>query len=242
MKLLFLSLFALLVSLTACCQVERNTIEVIYTKAYKSVMNSSDNPPRLLEDQKFRLFCNPVASRFETIRSTMIGDDNTIRYKVEQFARFLYRDNSHGITYKNRQERRKLYQTEIADNIFLVKEKYNQYKWKLKNDRKKILGYRCYKAVGSYREYNHIFKRVVTINVTAWYAPGVPFSFGPSGYDGLPGLVLEASRGQFHFIATKITFSPKETMVMPPDKGIEVSRKEFNDVIYEIYQKHTRKH
>ena len=81
-----------------------------------------------------------------------------------------------------------------------------------------------------------------TFTVTVWYAPGIVFPFGPAGYDGLPGLVLEASRDSFHFIATRITFSPKETMVMPPNKGIEVSRKEFNKAIYEMHQKYTRKH
>ena len=93
--------------------------------------------------------------------------------------------------------------------------------------------------MGSYREYSHILKRVVTISVTVWYASGIAFPFGPSGYDGLPGLVLEAFGGSFYFIATKITFSLKETMVLPPNKGKKVSRKEFNKAIYKMYNKHT---
>ncbi len=238
MKLLFLSAFALLISLTACSQAK--SIEVIYTRAYKNFKDSSDIAPRLMENHKYRLYCSPTASRFEKIRRTMIGDDNAILYKAEQFSGYLYRDSDYGIHYKNTEEQVKLYQAKFTDSLFLIEENYNQYKWEFKDEKKKILGYQCYKAEGSYQEYSHIFKRVVTISVTVWYAPGIPHPFGPSGYDGLPGLVLEAYRASFYFIASKITFRPEIIAVItPPDKGERVNRKEFHDAIYRIYKNYT---
>ena len=239
MKVTFLSLFALLMSLTAYSQ--QKSIEVTYIKAYKNFKDTSDIVPRPLKNLEYRLYCSPVASRFEKISPIMTGNDNSIYYKVEQFSRFLYRDISSGIHYKNTQGKIKLHQTEFADSIFLIKENYNQYTWELKNDKKEILGFKCYKAEGSYREYSNIFKRLMNVRVTVWYAPNIPFPFGPSGYDGLPGLVLAADMGGFHYVATGITFCPDKAIIQPPNKGKKLNRKEYNKAIYKMYQQYTRK-
>ena len=229
MKLLFLSIFALLVSVTAFSQAK--AIEVIYTKAYKNFRDTSHTAAQPLKSLKYSLYCNPVASRFERI--------STVLSRSDEFIQFIYPGSGKGIYYKNTKDKKKLHQTRFMDSTFLIEENYNQYKWKLKNEKKEILGYECHKAVGSYEEYSYITKEAKTIRVAVWYAPGIPFAFGPVGYDGLPGLVLASYRGNFYFIATDIRFSDKEKKITLPDKGKSVTRKEFNNAIYEIYKKHT---
>jgi GLPGLI family protein len=59
--------------------------------------------------------------------------------------------------------------------------------WRLTNETKIIDSYLCYKAT-----YNHSVKSMQGL-VTAWYCPELPFSFGPKGYGGLPGLIVELS-------------------------------------------------
>ncbi len=59
--------------------------------------------------------------------------------------------------------------------------------WTLTNETKTIDSYLCYKAT-----YNHSAKSMQGL-VTAWYCPELPFSFGPKGYGGLPGLIVELS-------------------------------------------------
>ncbi|MEM9687417.1 MAG: GLPGLI family protein, partial [Bacteroidota bacterium] len=239
MKILFLSVFTLFISVISLAQ--GNSIEVIYAKAYKNLKDTSDIPPRSLKNLKYSLQCSPTASRFEQLHSTMTSGDKTMRYKAYEFSRFLYRDSGYGIHYKNTAEKQKLLQTRFNDSTFLVKENYNQYKWVFKNEKKWVLGVECHKAVGSYQEYSTIFKKDITVSVTVWYAPSVPFPFGPSGYDGLPGLVLASERDTFYFIATSIRFCSKAAKITPPDTGKRLSRKEFNKMIYEMYRKHTRK-
>ena len=104
------------------------------------------------------------------------------------------------------------------------------------------MGYECYKAQGSYREYNQLTKETKTIRATVWYVPEVPQPFGPAGYDGPPGLVLESHRGSFFFIATNIRFSDQEKEVTPPDKGKRVKHAAFNKEIYQMFMEQTRKH
>ena len=57
--------------------------------------------------------------------------------------------------------------------------------WILTNDTKQIDNYKCYKAT-----LTHSVKSRKG-NVTAWYCPEIPYSFGPKGYGGLPGLIVE---------------------------------------------------
>jgi len=239
LKVLFVSVFTLLLPESAFSQAK--SVEVMYTRAYKNFRDTSDVAPRLLEEHKYLLSCSPAASRFEKISPVITDDGNVRRYEVKVFYGNLQRDSDYAIHYRNTEKKTKLYQAKFMDSIFLVKEDYNQYKWEIKNEKKEILGFECYKAVGSYQEYSHIFKRLVTESTTVWYAPGIPLPFGPSGYDGLPGLVLEAYKASFYFIATEITFCPEEAIVSPPDKGKSVNRKEFNEAISRMYKNYTNR-
>jgi GLPGLI family protein len=45
------------------------------------------------------------------------------------------------------------------------------------------------------------------ILVTAWYAPDIPVRFGPIGYGGLPGLILELQNESATFYVTKINLN-----------------------------------
>jgi GLPGLI family protein len=75
---------------------------------------------------------------------------------------------------------------------FFSKEKYVitdslQTNWVLINESKTIDNYLCYKAM---LNDNLQTKKG---EVIAWYCPQIPFSFGPKGFGGLPGLILELS-------------------------------------------------
>ena len=64
---------------------------------------------------------------------------------------------------------------------YILKDSLTDWKWELTREKKQILGYETRKAIhkGGIKE------------VTAWYAPSIPFRGGPSIYWGLPGLILE---------------------------------------------------
>jgi len=70
--------------------------------------------------------------------------------------------------------------------------------------------------------------------VTAWFTPQIPVKTGPGEFGGLPGLILEMNIDRTTLLCSKIVLNPKEEIkVIPPDKGKEVSREEYNEIVAE---------
>ena len=80
--------------------------------------------------------------------------------------------------------------TTAGDSLYHVIEPYVKYDWQLHDTTQAVAGYSCRKATYEYTfvDLDDVEKRV---HVTAWYAPDLPYPYGPAGYDGLPGLILE---------------------------------------------------
>ena len=70
------------------------------------------------------------------------------------------------------------------------------------------------------------------ITVTAWYTPQIPVSNGPAEYWGLPGLVLEINAARTTILCSEIIMNPEEkTEISAPNKGKQVSREEYNEIV-----------
>ncbi|AEM70202.1 Protein of unknown function, Porph ging [Allomuricauda ruestringensis DSM 13258] len=87
-------------------------------------------------------------------------------------------------------------------------------KWEITNESKQIGEVKVLKAtttrkLGSYLE-----------EIEAWFAPTLPYSFGPLGYNGLPGLILEMYRG-------KVVFKLKEIQEKDVDIKLPKGSKEM---------------
>jgi GLPGLI family protein len=108
----------------------------------------------------------------------------------------------------------------------------NEYKWNLTNESKIINGYKCFKATSHKEEFSKLRKKTLSVSPIVWYAPELPFPFGPSGLDGLPGLVLEGSiNGKTYFYATKINFDYKEKIDFErPKSGKYITPEEYEDL------------
>lgn len=66
--------------------------------------------------------------------------------------------------------------------------------WILSNDTKIIDGYLCFKATSYFYNENGWVDNP-KFNITAWYTTKIPVPYGPNGYHGLPGLILEVQNG-----------------------------------------------
>lgn len=104
---------------------------------------------------------------------------------------------------------------ELYGRIYNVQTPQLYSNWQLKTESKLISGFLCYKAISTIRN----------VNIEAWYCPEIPVSIGPNEYRGLPGLILEVSRGKLKYLATKIDFGKNITFDFP--KGENVSHAEF---------------
>lgn len=161
--------------------------------------------------------------------------------------------NGQGSVYKNLQKKIMIEDVEQFSKRFLILEDMKQPKWQLSAETKKIGQYICYKAtltkVDTRVDFRSIFRRdrgkdkdstktkeknndVKLLNVTAWYSPQIPVSFGPDSYWGLPGLILELNAGRTTMLCTEIILNPSESVgIKKPTKGKKVNRDEYNEIV-----------
>lgn len=145
-----------------------------------------------------------------------------------------------GCYYKDLISKEKIKSIEFAGNLYNITVPFDEYKWNITNETKMISGYKCYKATCVYEEYDTRRKKNLVFNPEVWFAPKIPFPFGPRGLDGLPGLVLEGKFSSgIYFYATDIKFSltNKNIDIEKPNKGIFVSDEEYKRIQIELIDK-----
>lgn len=199
-------------------------LEVTYDKALRDLKAPSSNPPQKLKGLLYILKGNKNESIFKLKKTKDV--ENGLNKK------FIGRGGGSGIYYSNTKKKKKQEQKELDGDLYIVEIDNSNYKWNLSRESKIIKGYTCYKATASYSEYNAIKKESVDFSVVAWYTPDIPLPYGPSGYDGLPGLVLEVNRGGYYFMASEINFSKGVSLnIEAPENGISVTSTEFGQIL-----------
>jgi GLPGLI family protein len=118
----------------------------------------------------------------------------------------------------------------------IIKEN-REVKWILTGETKLIDSYKCFKATSSYIKDLGNDKKT-TFPIIAWYCPEIPISFGPLGYGGLPGLILELQERIITYGAKTINFNLKNfKSAEKPLDGKRISLEELNLKIRQLYYK-----
>lgn len=101
--------------------------------------------------------------------------------------------------------------------------------WLLMNETKEINGFICYKATAVKKVENS--KGVFHFPIIAWYCPQIPLSYGPNGYGGLPGLILELQVRNILFGVKTIDLQPNKKVALPERKDYKVvTEKEYESL------------
>ncbi len=174
------------------------------------------------EKQKFVLKFNSYQSTFYHLED--LSNDELKEDPIYQMAAMRFTcDFSYFLDINRDKEFFKKNDGAIIENI------YSQKNWKITTETKKIDNYPCFKALYEY-EYLARDKKIKTRIITAWFAPSLPFSFGPKNYNGLPGLILELQDWDTTFLTTKIEISDIEIEINFP-KGKTVTHEEYDKKI-----------
>jgi GLPGLI family protein len=101
--------------------------------------------------------------------------------------------------------------------------------WELENESKYIDTYLCYKATSEEVVVNSegTFKHAII----AWYCPSIPFSYGPKGFNGLPGLILELQVRNITWGTKKNELSNEEKSIEKPTKGKLITEEEYKKML-----------
>src|SRR5690606_10354663 len=116
----------------------------------------------------------------------------------------------------------------IEENKYLITEVLNDEKWILEEESKEISGFRVYKATKAYTTVDGKKEPII-----AWYAPELPYPYGPNGYGGLPGLIFQVQQGVQMFTLDKILFEQSDNIPNEPVNGIVISKQEYNQIIFD---------
>lgn len=167
-----------------------------------------DMSAKYATDHKYILKFNPIESLYYIESSMPIdGVDNEFAYK---FSKYFF---SNGIFYQNRTTHESLNETLFMNESYLVKDSISD-DWKISSEVKYIGKFKCYKAVSSCSACNK--NQIVTV----WFTPEIPMPFGPAGFGGTPGLILEVSKFRYTLRLKKIKLSDKTITIKKPSKGI----------------------
>uniref|UniRef100_UPI00404AEAAA GLPGLI family protein n=1 Tax=Flavobacterium sp. TaxID=239 RepID=UPI00404AEAAA len=145
-----------------------------------------------VEQQEFQLIFNDSLSHFYT--------NSTIELSLPIIN--IYKQKTVDFAYKP-----------LKEEKILLKLARNQ-TWEFSNEIKKIGHFTCYKATSSYTVVRG--NKIMNFPIIAWFTPEIPFGFGPLGYGGLPGLILELQVRNITYGAQKIVLKNSTQIVEFP--------------------------
>jgi GLPGLI family protein len=140
---------------------------------------------------------------------------------------------------------KKAYYNNSASFIFFEPNDFLIYKdcvsdWTLSSETKTIDGMVCFKATTT--DYYYLLDKKKQYDVVAWYCPKLPYRFGPTFYNGLPGLIIEINYMKSTLVAVKIEKinkgeaikKPKGKQLVSVEKYIELKTKRYQEAKAEL--------
>lgn len=169
-------------------------------------------------DQKFVLKFNKNQSSFKIIER-MSKDErfDESENRIAQLAMTAAFD-----IYVDKESRKEI---QVRTNNQLIEFSCDRFTWEIATESKVISNYLCYKAILKIPFVNRFGENKIK-EVIAWFAPSLPYSYGPTSYYGLPGLIIELHEKFTTYLATKIDLS-KENIRIEFPKGKTITEEEY---------------
>lgn len=156
------------------------------------------------------------------LNSQLLSDsnDNGVRVMAEKLAFIEINGQNYFID--------KVKNTSILQNMdgILIEKENEKLDWEISTESKQIDGYLCYKAVYSMKFINRRGMQTA-IPIVAWFAPSLPYAYGPKYFTGLPGLILELTDRKVTFLASSITILKNQQLAIEFPKGKTVSQEDY---------------
>lgn len=178
----------------------------------------SDRWVKMLEmarKQQYELRFNDVSGSFKLLE---VLQDENFDESANSSAQWFVSNYNYYYDFQN-----KLLLGDVGNGCLLA-EKFTEIPWVITSEVKNIDKYQCYKATYTYEFEN--FKGKVTKVITAWFAPELPYAYGPKKYYGLPGLILQLKDGDVTFLATSIELFDERIIIKIPS-GKHISADEY---------------
>ncbi len=227
-------------NLSVISQVKKGVVE--YKKTFTRKVFSENDKKR--SNRKFSKFEDYIIKAQDKLVFKLSFSNRESQFKVESqihiednnFFEMAVGPDGEGFFYNSMSDRtRKL--SAFGELFLISKQKYD---WSVTNEVKMIGKYKCYKAL--LIEKYKTRRGLKDVLITAWFAPEINVPFGPIGYSGLPGLILELHKHRLKYYATKINLKPKKKIVIEkPIEGKKITNEGFNEFFSQSIKKYKRK-
>ncbi|MBS3992557.1 MAG: GLPGLI family protein [Bacteroidetes bacterium] len=195
---------------------KKNEKDPVYIK---TLIEMDKNTKLILEDLRFKLTFTKNESIFKA--------DEFLELEKNRFFWAAIGPDGSNIYYTNIKNDENLRQVDAYGELFLVKSP--KIDWMLTTETKKIGNYQCYKATAI--EVTQGAKGAINSEVVAWYAPELNIAFGPLGFSGLPGLIVELEYRNLRYTASKIDLkADSKNAIKKPTAGMVVTKEEFDQI------------
>ncbi|MBW2961592.1 GLPGLI family protein [Mesonia aestuariivivens] len=185
---------------------------------YKMVMfKEMEKVKNAVKNVSYSLKANQTECLFEVF-NFMENDGN------KSLENAILASSADGKFYSNKLDQLYFWQVNNGSKYYRILNTDKIEGWKITKQSKKIGKYICYKATNKI-----LLNNKLPIEVIAWFTPEVPYSFGPKGYGGLPGLIIALNERGFYFYAEKIKFHDSKLNIDKPQKGKLVTPDEYDD-------------
>lgn len=156
--------------------------------SYPLLLQTVSRSQELIQHMKVELHFNQSeAISFAREDALFMNDDPIVHLMATQIIGV-----GPGRHYLNQTERKRIEEASFNEGISYVhvQKDWMVDNWVLSDETKQIGNYLCRKAITSRNSETECCGTYIS-HITAWYAPELPYPFGPADYDNLPGLVLE---------------------------------------------------
>ncbi|MFD2892192.1 GLPGLI family protein [Flavobacterium chuncheonense] len=202
---------------------QNNNTGTLYYKAtvgyddwFKSLPKEmQDNYKKDIEAQKHQLNFTLEAANFQRITDMNYNFDSYYYTKAGDSVTQNYRNDA-----------------QFGKLIILKNRLVN---WKLGAETKIIAGFECYKAESEYEMKSG--NKTIPIPLIAWYCPQIPASFGPFGYGGLPGMILEFQERNVVYGVYQMDFTNHAPTIKIPKEGKKIDEAFYHKMIQQRYSK-----
>lgn len=182
-----------------------------------------------IEQLNFSLLFKGVESSYQT-------EDflNTAPGSANSFGR------AKGIFYNNQQTRERLQQVERNGKVFTIKK--GELSWKITSEEKPIGEFTARKAITYVDNFNNQQNSDHKEEVVAWFTSAVPVQFGPEGFGGLPGLILELQMAGGRYYLDKLYLNLENILVEKPKEQNLVTFHEYQEMMRDLSERYKKFH
>lgn len=131
--------------------------------------------------------------------------------------------------YLNLKTNERLYRTNLDGALVNIKQSFKRHTWEITGNTKQFGKYLLHEARTT-ETFKNNNGSAVNKEVYAWYAPDIPLPYGPAGYDGLPGLILDVRFGKDQNVgyqASSIAIGDADVSIKKPKAIAVMSEEDF---------------